>query len=311
VSKRYQSALIYGAGTIAALLLGIWVVLESSLLSGYRVSLVESLLAKKLGYEIRIDGDVGAALYPTVILYVKSAVIPSSNTSEIELAVLRDAELHLSPKDLLRGRINIDAIFIDDLQVNLIRIEDGSANWEGLQNLPDETSELQPIETSKTNTEADDIVIFLLNRTIYFSNIQLNVRNEKSGFEFLFLLQELAVDQTNDDTSIEVASEGSVNGEVFQYKGHYFREGAFTSKAVFGDTTLFYNGTISDANFDVYSGDLEIEVRNLGNLLETLELTRAFEGHATLRGSLAGDAGIASLSDLDVRADLDDGRTVK
>lgn len=309
--RKLRSALVYGAGAIAVLLFGIWIVLESSLLSGYRISIVERILTRELGYEIRIEGDVGAALYPTFILYLKSATLPGSLSPETDLAVLKDAELHLSPKDLLRGQVNIDAIFVDDLQINLVRDEDGSTNWESLGRLPGAKSEPRPPETQATNTEADEIVIFLLNRTIDFSDIRLSVQNDESGFDFLFLLHGLTVDQTRGGTAVEVESSGSLNGEVFQYQAHFLREGTFTSSATFGGTTVSYDGHVSEKNLDIYSGDLEIEVRNLGSLLETLGLSRAFEGHAVLRGLLSGDAGIVSLSDLDMWAELDDGRTLK
>ena len=305
-----RSALVYGVGAIAVLLFGIWVILESSMLSGYRISLVERLLAGALGYEVRIEGDVGAALYPTVILFVEAVKLPGSNGHQTELAVLKDAEMRLSPKDLLRGQINIDAIFVDDLQVNLVTNEDGSTNWAGLSaNDPETQSTDAP--PSDTEADADDIVIFLLNRTIDFSNIQLNVRNEKTGFNFLFLLQDLTIDQTNSNTAVEVASTGSVNGEVFQYQAHFLREGAFTSNASFGETTMSFDGQVVEENFDVYAGDLEVNVQELGSFLETLGLARVLEGHAKLNGSLSGDAGETSLSDLVMLAELEDGRTAQ
>ena len=309
--RRVRTFLIYSFCASVILLLGIWVVLESSLMKGPRISLVEGLLEQELGYEVQIEGDVGAALYPTVILYVKSAVLPGSGDPETTLAILKDAELHLSPRDLLRGEVEIDAIFVDDLQVNLLRDEDGSPNWEKTGDLSATQPNPQPDNPPTNDADADDLAIFLLNRTIAFSNIHLNLQNEKSGFEFIFLLRNLTIDHSNSGRVADVASSGSVNGQEFLLEAHFVRSGSFSSHAIFGETVLSYDGQIHSENYDTYVGDLEIEVQELGGLLETLGLNRSMEGHASVRGSLSSDAGFSSLSNLDTQVELNNGRTVR
>lgn len=301
MKKGVRIVLFWALGIFTVLLFTFWLVFESSPFSKHRIEFVERILTEEFGYEIRIDGDIQIQIFPKPTLYVHSATLPGFDSLKTDLAVLKTAQLHFRWKDLLRGDVNVLALSVEDLNVTLLKNEDRTANWEslGFSSAPSRSEEVV------------GLVPILLNRVVDFKNIRLSVNDKVSGFVFNFRLDDLTIDQTNNNTSVTLASQGSVNGELFQSSGQFKRAGAFRMQTTVAETVFSYSGTTTAQNFESFTGAINVQIGEIGTFLETLRLARAFEGTANLDGTFARENGIVSLKELDFLADFRDGRTIR
>lgn len=295
---------------IALLLLTVWLVLESSWLSGWRISRIESELSKLLGQPVIIEGDVGAALYPSVHLYVSSVTIPSQSLRDVDLAVLTEAELHLDALKLLQGEFSITEMKVDNLQVDFLTLENGETSWSTASG----RSELFGVPgLAGKSTDAvgiDAVIAFLLSRNIEFGNIDVAMNNRKTGFEFQFLLDHMKVEREPRGEGTTMAGHGHINGQEFALRGEYPEKGPFRSAFEIGDLSVVFAGEFIDRAKRSYRGRLVGETENVGQLFEMLRLDRSFEGRGKLETRLTRENGTVSADELKVDAEMVGGQAL-
>ena len=115
-----SSAIVFGL---------LWMVLASSLFSGFRKDLVAGVLTDQMGQSVVINGDV--RLNPGVVseIYVSGVEIPSENIPDQNLAELSLLELELDLLLLAQGNIEFNNLIVDGLGVNLLHLADGRKSW--------------------------------------------------------------------------------------------------------------------------------------------------------------------------------------
>ncbi|MBO6899535.1 MAG: AsmA family protein [Shimia sp.] len=184
---------------VLTLVLGvlIWAALATPLFSSWRKDFVADLLTEQIGQPFLIDGDVRVVLAGTTKVHVSGASIPSENIAETNLARLDLLEWELDLPALLDRHIDIDNLTIDGLQVNLITKAGGTTSWTK-RNTP-QASETAPSAQEDQPAAADpdgpSILSFLADRTVSFTNIGLAKIDEQSGFEFIFALEKILLEQ--------------------------------------------------------------------------------------------------------------------
>ena len=142
-------------------------------------------------------------------------------------------------------------------------------------------------------------------------NIKLNTKSSDSDQALQFSLNQLIIDDFQDNGSIRVNGDGTINTRGFQIEGRLGSQAGLTSgrqphpldfKVTMADLTLTISGSIAD-----YMGgkglnlQFGIDDQNVDNLLESFNLEMPSLGRLTLAATLTGDAAEPRLSDLDLQ----------
>ena len=314
VLRRWILRIIAGLVILSlALCALIWAALATPLFSGWRKDFVSDLLTEQIGQSFLIDGDVRVVLGSTTKVHVSGASIPSENITSLNLAELDLLEWELDLPALFERRIDIDNLTIDGLHANLITQADGTTSW---------TKPDTPVQSAASDTSASkspqaapkhskpSIISFLSDRTVSFTNIGLVSKDEESGFEFIFELEKILLEQLQDGQLVSVTGAGSLNGETFTWDGKYPRGAPFTNQLEFGDISLSYNGeALPDAAVG-YTAQLELNTGQIGDVFEVLGLARSLEGVGTLSVDVTSAPKQLSLASLRTSLELEKGQAI-
>ena len=103
---------------------------------------IESRIQKETGRDISLDGPVAFTLYPW--LGLEASEVSIANTGEFDtepFAYLDYIKLRIKSLPLLREEYEVDTIIVRGADINLVRNEQGVANWDGLDDRDDVTGE--------------------------------------------------------------------------------------------------------------------------------------------------------------------------
>ena len=309
MGNRVMKSLAWVAGIILIVFICIWTVLWSPIFSDLRRTFLQDLLSEQIGQPLVIDGDVAVDLGPVTHILVHGARIPSENIAQLNLAELGELELEAHLAALWRGELGFDNLKINEVQVNLITKEDGVTSW----TVGNTEAKPKP-ETPETTSPIANIgvVEFLLDRAVSATQIGLDIRNDTTGFEFEFDLHDLSIEQRHSGELVVLAGNGSVNGEAFSINGQYPREGSFTTKAMFGQLELDFNGTPAPAEQGGgFSADLIFNTGEIGELLDILKLARVLEGQGTLSAGITRTGTAMLISDIRAEIAFDQGQKIQ
>jgi len=97
--------------------------------SAYRQQLVQ-IVKSQTGRDLKISGDVSLSLFPWLGVQFGEMQLnaPSGFVPEV-FASLKQANIKVAVLPLIMGRVDIDHIVIDGLSLNLVRTQQGDANW--------------------------------------------------------------------------------------------------------------------------------------------------------------------------------------
>lgn len=94
---------------------------------------IQRAVAQASGRELRIDGDLELDWFPWLSVRVESAKLANPPGFEgPPLLTVKQANIGARLFPLLDGRLELDRIRLDGLDVQLHRLADGRANWDGL-----------------------------------------------------------------------------------------------------------------------------------------------------------------------------------
>ena len=112
---------------------------------------IQDAVADATGMELVIDGDIGLDLFPWIALDVGKVTLKNpAGFGDEPFVVLDSASVGVRVLPLLTGSMEAGDVEVDGLVLNLIRLENGQANWEALSGeKKDETpAEDKPAKTS-------------------------------------------------------------------------------------------------------------------------------------------------------------------
>ena len=127
----YRSLLGLLVVSLAAFAL-LWAILAIPLFSDLRRSVVSQGLSAAIGQPLLIEGDVKVVIGGVALVHASGVRIPSENIAGLDVARLERLDFDLDLIALLRGRVDLDNLFIDGLTVELRILDDGTRSWNPL-----------------------------------------------------------------------------------------------------------------------------------------------------------------------------------
>jgi AsmA protein len=112
---------------------------------------IVSIVKEKTGRDIIIDGDIKLSVFPWIgvsLGKVELKELPIFGTQELLAINSADVKVKLLP--LISKKVEVDRVVLDGLKLNLVKLEDGIANWETLGGSKDNQ---QPEQTEKSPTD--------------------------------------------------------------------------------------------------------------------------------------------------------------
>lgn len=302
--------------SLVVLVVLIWLVLAAPFFSSMRKSLVGDALSAQIGQPFVVDGDVRIVLGRTTRVHVSGARIPSATMNDLNLAELSLLEWELNLPALLEGRVDLDNLVIDGLQVNAITAQDGTTSWTKPDAKPKAAEDIsgeEPVQLSSVGESPlpRSIPMFLRDKTVTFTNIGLVSANKTSGFDFVFDLQSINLEQLEVGNLVSVTGQGTVNGEAFELDGKYPKGQPFTNSVNFGDISVSYNGSAISKNLGGgYTAKLAIDTGEIGEIFDVLGLTRSFEGHGSLTADITNQPTLLAIENLKSSFHLSKGQQI-
>lgn len=88
---------------------------------------IEQAALENGGIELKINGDIGWSVFPWLGLEVNK--IEAKFPGKAELASLNQAQISVKLAALFSGKVEMQSIVVDGLNLNLVQEKDGSNNW--------------------------------------------------------------------------------------------------------------------------------------------------------------------------------------
>ena len=142
--KQLVKLLSWLAG-LAVIIVAVAVILITRIDPNEHKDWIEARFHKETGREVSLDGPVALTLYPW--LGVEAGKVSIANTEEFgaePFAYLDYVKLRVRTLPLLREEYEVDTIAVKGAVLNLVRNEQGMANWENLDGV-DDTADGRPM----------------------------------------------------------------------------------------------------------------------------------------------------------------------
>jgi len=218
---------------------------------------ITQVISEKTGQELTIDGDLSLKFYPWLGISAKNVSLKNPDGfSQNEFIKITQAGFKVETLPLLKSKIKLSALLLDNPVIYLEHKKDGSNNWEVmLKNIKKnyENSD-NSSENSKSNNNAGASKFeFQDIASIKITNANLNFINQESGENITL------TDFNFDGTNINV-------NKPFKVKGKYTLDIISKNKA---------DVTKQTADF---SGDCNINLKDNNYIVENTKLNMVFSG---------------------------------
>lgn len=91
---------------------------------------IAALIEDNTGFKAEFNGPIELQVVPRLAVTVQDVVVASDEGEKgVPLASMHEASLRMALFPLLRGRVEVDSIFLNGVEVNLSKDRDGKANW--------------------------------------------------------------------------------------------------------------------------------------------------------------------------------------
>ncbi len=117
---------------------------------------IESLVLKKTGRTLHIEGDIERSLFPWLGVSIGAAHLSNApNFDAQDFARISGADIRVKVPPLFYGALEVDVLTLKGLKLNLARNSDGVTNWADMLAAA-ETPNKTPAEHMPANTEVKD-----------------------------------------------------------------------------------------------------------------------------------------------------------
>ncbi|PKM10774.1 MAG: AsmA family protein [Gammaproteobacteria bacterium HGW-Gammaproteobacteria-3] len=144
---------------------------------------IEAAVQEKIGRKLHIEGDLKLSLFPWLGLRTEKVTL--DNSPEFQgpfLAQVEKSDIKVKLLPLLSQKIEIDRIVLEGLSLNLVKNEQGIANWSNLKAKPDK---LTGASKAKISTAAPKALGALAIAGVTFKNANLDWNDKSSGSHIL------------------------------------------------------------------------------------------------------------------------------
>ncbi|MCJ8168382.1 AsmA family protein [Atopomonas sediminilitoris] len=148
---------------------------------------IRALARDKAGIELALNGDLGWSLFPWLGLEIHDASVASLQAPQAPLADVKRLGFSVRVLPLLRKEVQMSAIRVDGLTLNLERNQQGQGNWETVGK-PANAATPSNAETSSANSspaaDSSKPPVSLNIDSLSINDAQLNYRDAKTGEQF-------------------------------------------------------------------------------------------------------------------------------
>ena len=144
-----------------------------------------SIVKKKTGWDVEFIGDLHWSIFPG--LGISSGRVQLKNGPDFREAVfvsIDQGEVSIKALPLLQKRLDIDRIVLREMQVNLIRNQDGRENWRDFLKLgeaPKKNNVSPPAAPEQVATSSDGILGSLAVGALSLQNARIHWDDQQSG----------------------------------------------------------------------------------------------------------------------------------
>ncbi|MEO9779455.1 MAG: AsmA family protein [Sedimentitalea sp.] len=255
-----------------------WFVLSSSLLAGVRGHLVETVLAKKLGNSVQIDGGVWVEPGETLNITAEELVVARPSTPDTHLATVQKVAFDVPLRALLRGRVVLHDISVSGADVTLGSQQGGKSP--------------SPVSKSSAGTKAASVghkaMTFLGSHQINFADSSVTYRDADNGLDLALQLETFGLGKSKDsaEASVAVQGKGALNGQDVTLSGSFSETQPFSISASFSDVDVDLKATPGSDGIDTgYDADLTATVSDLNQLLAIFKLAGTVNGTGKVTAS--------------------------
>ena len=232
--KKFKILAIAGGSIIGILILlfaGLGFYLSSN--SAHYKNYLAGMVEENTGYKLNLEGDLSISVFPWI--GVETGAVSIENNDEFKQygpnllkASALGVQLKLIP--LLSGRIEVGDVSAKDLELLLVKAEDGKASWE--MSLKDNTgmeavdSEAQPVENIEKSQVSKDVQEFSIG-SISLDNAQVVFKDLQAQKEYRLMDTKLETSNIGigENTDIDLKTNVMSTEPVF--------EGQLVLKSVF------------------------------------------------------------------------------
>lgn len=295
--------------TLLVTLVG-WFVLSSSFLAGVRGHLVETLLARKLGNAVQIDGGVWVEPGQNLSVIAEKLVLIRPSTPDTNLASVQKVAFDVPLKELLKGRLELQDISVSGADVTLVGQQGNNGSLTDTTTRPgDKGASIVP-----------KAITFLSNHQIAFTDSNISYRDAGNGLDLELRLETLDLGRLNDseEAGVSVQGKGALNGQDVALDGGFSESQPFDLSASFSHVEMGLKGTPDPAGIDKgYNAEMTATFSDLNQLLAIFKLAGTVNGTGKITvsaqktpagGSAKGDMEIelSNGESLTVNADISD-----
>lgn len=174
---------------------------------------IVSLVKEKTGRDIVIDGDIKLSVFPWIGVSLGKVELKELPVfGQQELLALNSADVKVKLLPLISKKVEVDRVTLDGLKLNLVKLEDGIANWETLAGSKDsqqpeepEQSPTEPVTPEKDEADSSEQGGFALSA---LSVGGITLKDAHISFDDRTAPQKVVVDQLNlnvDEVSFDQA----------------------------------------------------------------------------------------------------------
>ncbi|WP_111641357.1 AsmA family protein [Marinimicrobium alkaliphilum] len=194
---------------------------------------IESM-AREQGVDLRIQGDLGWQLWPSIGVEVNGIRVAAVSEPEDAIAELDRASLLLALRPLFRGEVQVHHVIVEGARINARIDEEGVGNWEAL--LPDDDAPDTAAEPEPEVTDEEDRELVLAVERITLRDSALSYSDARTGQAFE--VQDLGFELRN----------FNLQGEPFDLQSNWMLR--ITDPELFDGQTLSLSGELR--------GDLQV-----------------------------------------------------
>ncbi|MEP3329579.1 AsmA family protein [Sedimentitalea sp.] len=256
----------------------VWFVLSSSLLAGVRGHLVETVLAKKLGNSVQIDGGVWVEPGETLKITAEELVVARPSTPDTHLATVQKVAFDVPLRALLRGRVVLHDISVSGADVTLGSQKGGKSP--------------SPVSKSSAGTKGTSVdhkaMTFLGSHQIKFADSSVTYQDAENGLDLALQLETFELGNSKDsaEASVAVQGKGALNGQDVTLSGSFSETQPFSISASFSHVDVDLKATPGSDGIDTgYDADLTATVSDLNQLLAIFKLAGTVNGTGKITAS--------------------------
>ncbi|MEM8630037.1 MAG: AsmA family protein [Pseudomonadota bacterium] len=279
-----------------------WLVVFSRFFAEPRGVFVGEYLSDRLGENISILGGLDVSLDPPLHLKARDVRIKQDVPGETRDLGLRDVAFTVDWRALRQEEVRLSGLTIDGAEVDIRVAADAGDDSEAPQPATNASA------TTLPGMNIDDI---LTDHRVDFTDAGVHYRNAISGVDLDLKLSTMSVAQDGRDAPWLLKGVGDLNGADVTVDGTFPKGQPFDISAETEQLSLKVTGTPDPGGFTSgFTADIAAEVNELGQLLDILKLQKPISGKGSLSGTFTSADGKNSLSDVDVRLNLDNGESL-